>query len=196
MPFYRLLAARIGFGKNADAAIRDTDDILTFSRLNQNRLHLVGASLQKAWMQMQAQGEQARREVNNLLREALHYAWENRILMPYYLERKRLTPLLARLAQEAVGRNALSPNEDAFLRDVLALCQPAQKAEKSPDGLTARELEVLRALARGLTNREIADGLCISLATVKTHVLSVFGKLGVSSRLMAIQAARERGLIA
>lgn len=58
--------------------------------------------------------------------------------------------------------------------------------------LSARELEVLSELALGITNREIADKFCISQATVKTHVLSIFGKLGVSSRMMAVQEGRKK----
>ena len=58
-----------------------------------------------------------------------------------------------------------------------------------------RELEALCELAAGLTNKEIATKLSVFNATVKTHNINIFGKLGVSSRLMAAQEARNRGLI-
>ena len=61
--------------------------------------------------------------------------------------------------------------------------------------LTDREQEVLNELASGITNREIAERLFISQATVKTHVLSIFSKLGVSSRTMAVEQARSLGLL-
>lgn len=54
---------------------------------------------------------------------------------------------------------------------------------------------MLDELAKGITNREIAGKLCISQATVKTPVLSIFGKLGVSSRMMAVEEGRKKGLI-
>ena len=58
--------------------------------------------------------------------------------------------------------------------------------------LSERELEVLRLLADGLTNQEIADRLVVTVGTVKTHVHHVFGKLNVRSRTEA--AARARAL--
>jgi DNA-binding NarL/FixJ family response regulator len=60
---------------------------------------------------------------------------------------------------------------------------------------TERELEVLTLVARGLTNRAIGRHLAISEATVKTHLVHVFGKLGVADRTAAATAALHRGLI-
>lgn len=60
---------------------------------------------------------------------------------------------------------------------------------------TERELEVLTLVARGLTNRAIGRQLVISEATVKTHLVHVFGKLGVADRTAAVTAALQRGLI-
>jgi DNA-binding NarL/FixJ family response regulator len=61
--------------------------------------------------------------------------------------------------------------------------------------LTQRELEVLRLVARGTTNREAARRLFISEASVKAHLLHVYTKLGVSDRAAAVAAAYERGLL-
>ena len=61
--------------------------------------------------------------------------------------------------------------------------------------LSQRELEVLRLIARGGTNREAAAKLFISEATVKTHLLHVYAKLGVRDRAAAVAAAFERGLL-
>ncbi len=60
---------------------------------------------------------------------------------------------------------------------------------------TARELEVLAGVARGLTNAEIGRALFIGEATVKTHLLRVFAKLGVDDRTRAVMVAVERGLL-
>jgi ATP/maltotriose-dependent transcriptional regulator MalT len=61
--------------------------------------------------------------------------------------------------------------------------------------LSEREVEVLRLVARGLSNRAIARELVISLGTVKTHVHNVCSKLGVDSRTQAIAQARELNLL-
>jgi DNA-binding CsgD family transcriptional regulator len=63
-----------------------------------------------------------------------------------------------------------------------------------PDGLTAREVEVLRLLARGLTNTQIAEELVVSLLTVKAHLRSIYSKLGVTSRSAATRYALEHHL--
>ncbi|MFI6270469.1 response regulator [Micromonospora zamorensis] len=61
--------------------------------------------------------------------------------------------------------------------------------------LTARELEVLRLVARGMTNGEIADNLILSEATVKTHINRTMTKLNLCSRAQAVVAAYEAGLV-
>jgi DNA-binding NarL/FixJ family response regulator len=66
---------------------------------------------------------------------------------------------------------------------------------RSPVELSRREIDVLRLVARGGTNAEIGRELLISEATVKTHLLRAFGKLGVSDRTAAVTAALERGIL-
>jgi DNA-binding NarL/FixJ family response regulator len=64
-----------------------------------------------------------------------------------------------------------------------------------PDGLTAREVEVLGLVAQGLTNEQVAEQLVISPRTVNTHLTSIYGKIGVSSRSAATRYAMENQLI-
>jgi two-component system, NarL family, response regulator LiaR len=62
-------------------------------------------------------------------------------------------------------------------------------------GITARELEILTLVARGLSNREIATQLFVSENTVKTHCARVFDKLGAARRTQAVQRGKEMGLL-
>ncbi|MFC4945717.1 LuxR C-terminal-related transcriptional regulator [Pseudonocardia sp. GCM10023141] len=67
--------------------------------------------------------------------------------------------------------------------------------EPVPDVPSDRELDVLRLVAKGLTNRAIGRSLAISEATVNTHLVHLFDKLGVTDRTAAVTRALERGLI-
>ena len=64
----------------------------------------------------------------------------------------------------------------------------------SPDGLSQREVEVLRLVAAGKSNRDIADALCISLNTVATHVRNILTKTGTANRTEAAAYALRQGL--
>lgn len=66
---------------------------------------------------------------------------------------------------------------------------------EDPDALTARELDVLPLLAKGLLNKEIADALDITERTVKFHVSSILAKLGAGNRTEAVSIAAQRGLV-
>lgn len=77
---------------------------------------------------------------------------------------------------------------------------PSVIAERLADrmggpGLTSRELDVLKAIVAGRSNKEIARELFISEATVKTHINSILGKLGVSDRTQAATSALQRGIV-
>ena len=92
---------------------------------------------------------------------------------------------------EAVVRAA---GGETVLAPALAQRVVARMSRPRPE-LSAREVEIVAAVARGLGNREIARTLVISEATVKTHLVHVFTKLDVDSRTAAVARAREDGLI-
>ena len=71
---------------------------------------------------------------------------------------------------------------------------PSGHGQKPPDGLTAREAEVLTLLASGLSNTEIAQRLYLSNATVKTHINRIFAKTGARDRAQAVRYAYQHGL--
>lgn len=65
-------------------------------------------------------------------------------------------------------------------------------AEDMAEGLTEREMEVLRAVAYGKTNKEVAERLCISPNTVQVHLRNIFAKVGVKNRIEAVAYARDK----
>lgn len=71
----------------------------------------------------------------------------------------------------------------------------AARISNPEEALSEREIEILQALASGATNRELAAQMFISLATVKTHLIHIFRKLGVDTRTAAVTVAREKKLI-
>jgi DNA-binding NarL/FixJ family response regulator len=94
--------------------------------------------------------------------------------------------LAAAVRSAAAGRSALAPEVADRLMNRM----------RTPDTvLSRRESEVLGLVAGGLSNAEIAGRLFLTQATVKSHLVHIYGKLGVESRTAAIAAARERGLI-
>lgn len=104
-----------------------------------------------------------------------------------YLLKDTLRDDLIRAVRTAArGESVLSPS--VATRLVGQVRTPA-------DPLSARELEVLDLIAQGTTNREVAARLFISEATVKSHLLHIYAKLGVNDRAAAVAAAFRRGLI-
>jgi len=106
---------------------------------------------------------------------------------------------LIRAVRDAyLGRAPLHPDIARKLMSAVATKEqpPAGHPLASPDELTAREVEVLRLIAGGLNNREIAEKLVISDKTVKTHVSSILAKLHLEDRTKAAIYAVRHGLIA
>lgn len=197
-PFYKILYARLIYNTGMHTeAMEETEEVLTFARKNNNLLRLVEAGILKLYMLTKnMRNKSITREIHNLTLEVIHYACENRILLPIYLDRSVMLPLLTEIQSEYVKNPKLLPPEEyEFVQDAVLLCKEESLHSDHKGNLTQREIEILKELSLGITNKEIADKLCISPATVKTHVLSVYSKLGVSSRLMAAQLARKEGII-
>jgi DNA-binding NarL/FixJ family response regulator len=97
------------------------------------------------------------------------------------------------LEAAAAGQAILDPAVQARLIAAASLPQPAGPATP-PDGLTDREAEVLRLIAAGLSNAEIAARLFVSEATVKTHINRIFAKTGSRDRPQAIAYAHRHGM--
>jgi DNA-binding NarL/FixJ family response regulator len=96
----------------------------------------------------------------------------------------------------AAGEALLAPTVTRRLIEEFARVGPAGRARPAElDELTPRELEVLRLLARGMSNAEIAAQFVLGETTVKTHVAHVLNKLGLRDRVQAVVLAYESGLV-
>ncbi len=99
-----------------------------------------------------------------------------------------MTPEQVLAAQESATISMPTPTEPSST-------SPNKPVITYPNDLTAREVEVLRLLAQGLTDAQIAEHLVISRRTVNTHLTSIYGKIQVSSRSAATRYAVEHQLV-
>ncbi|MFC8078812.1 response regulator [Streptomyces sp. NPDC057307] len=106
--------------------------------------------------------------------------------------------LISAVRVVAAGEALLAPSVTRRLIADFAQQRPAPRKDRSLrlKGLTPRETEVLELIARGLSNREIADHLILAEQTVKTHIGRVLAKLGLRDRAQAVIFAYESGLVA
>jgi len=95
----------------------------------------------------------------------------------------------------AAGESLLAPSITRRLIEQFVARQPAPRPQPAPGVLTDREAEVLRLLAAGLSNAEIADRLVIGHSTVKTHVNRLLTKLDLRDRAQAVVFAYETGFV-
>ena len=109
----------------------------------------------------------------------------------YLLKDSGPEELVQAIHQVYRGESSLHPT---IARKLLQELSGPSERPPTPEPLTEREVEVLRLVARGQSNREIADQLVISEATVRTHVSNVLGKLHLASRTQAALYALREGL--
>jgi LuxR family maltose regulon positive regulatory protein len=126
------------------------------------------------------------------LTEALTMAQPEGYVRTFVDQGKALVPLLRRAAHSGIA-----PGYVARLLSAMAASPGAGPSLAQPliEPLSERELQVLRLIAAGLSNRKIAQKLMLAVGTVKAHTSSIYGKLGVRSRTQAEARARELKLI-
>lgn len=141
-------------------------------------------------------------QARRVLAEAVQLAAPEGFIRPFLDHGCHLTPLLALM----LHTGNLSAEPERFIGEILnwlgrrndAPCSPEEENLNSlatAASITAREQTVLKLLCEGLSNAEIADKLCVSPGTVKTHLANIYEKLGVKSRVQAVAEAQALKLI-
>jgi LuxR family maltose regulon positive regulatory protein len=124
-----------------------------------------------------------------LLAEALRLAEPGGFIRPFVEGGPALLPLLKTVAADNVA---------GYAQQVIKALNASLPTPEQPSGVSAlseREREVLRLIASGLKNQQIAHQLVISLNTVLYHTKNIYSKLGVTHRTQAVQHARELGVL-
>jgi len=149
--------------------------------------------LQAQALQMEGDLDQA---VSTLGR-ALSLAEPEGYVRSFVDEGEPMVRLLRRALAEGIAPSYVSKLLVAFGESAQPVPPAAQALVDQPlvDPLTERELEVLRLIAAGLSNREIAQELFVAVSTVKTHINHIYGKLDTKSRIKAVAKARRLGLL-
>jgi DNA-binding CsgD family transcriptional regulator len=139
--------------------------------------------------------------VGGLLIVALQYTEYRFIVIEHSVELySALVAILFATFGIWLGLRITRKRETIIVKEILVPADPdapfvLNTAQQQSLGITARELEILSLVARGLSNREIATQLFVSENTVKTHCARAFDKLGAARRTQAVQRGKELGLL-
>lgn len=188
---YRISYARALYlyGKHKEG-IDLINNVIEFCRENSIKTYLVDSLICLISI-LNKNFKQNKREIFSFLREAIYYSSDNSYLLPFLLEFKRLKKIIDIMNTE---KNIIfTIDEKKFINKLDNLDKI--KNNKTKTLLSNREQEVLNILSERLTNKEIAEKLNISLATVKTHIINIYSKLNVNNRMQAIEKAKELSLI-
>lgn len=180
---------------DTDTAMQTISDILKFARKNHNKTRIIEADLLKMRILTSKEAEEQRREhqreIKNLLFEVITYATDSGLRQPFFFERELMQEMTKRYGKELEEK--LEEKEREFLQELML--DGGSSEENKEQLLSERELEVLIELSTGKSNKQIGEELCISLATVKTHVINIYSKMQVNSRLAAVNKGKKMGIL-
>jgi LuxR family maltose regulon positive regulatory protein len=201
--FPSIVAILLALGQSEEAVRILAHQLETVNASNQPGRAVVPLALQALALQAQEQTEQALDslsralelgEAEGFVRTFVDGGPPMQLLLREIVRRGSTVPYARKLLEafgepsagpQAVGQRALATRESGALPSQDVLVEP----------LSARELEVLGLVATGLSNKEVAAELIISVGTVKNHLKNIYGKLGVGNRVRAGAYARELGLL-
>jgi LuxR family maltose regulon positive regulatory protein len=183
-----------------DAQSRHTESLSLLARLlhsaeAEGRMGSVIVILTLQSLSFQTQGDMTR--ALTILERALALAEPEGYVRLFVDEGEPVQQLLVALDNQP----AVEPSLRRYAQQLLGVFPPPASHSPRPDGdsllepLTGRELEVLRLIADGRTNPEIATALVLAVGTVKKHTNNLFGKLGASNRTQAVKRGRDLGLL-
>jgi LuxR family maltose regulon positive regulatory protein len=164
--------------------IKMVDTLMTRARKVHNMVKIVECSLMKARFLFEQGTDETK--LLNLVAEAAAYACNNEIAVPFWFEKEAVIKIFAKYRCELEER--LSQKELAYVQWAISGGQTMEtnSCTMNQEQLTEREIEVLEEIEHGNSNKIAAEHLCISLATVKTHLINIYSKLGVNNRVAAI----------
>ncbi|MDO5292708.1 MAG: LuxR C-terminal-related transcriptional regulator [bacterium] len=165
-----------------EMAVEKIETLIAKARKAQNISKIVEGDLLKVRYLL----EQTKRvrELLDTFVEAVTYAYVEEMRHPFWFEKETVEKVLLTFQGELKER--LSEEQLLFVESTTEPQTEKTQVKRSLYDLTEREMEVVDELKKGYTNKEIADHLCISLATVKTHMINIYGKLGVKNRVAAV----------
>lgn len=182
---------------DVDTALQTINDILKFARKNRNKTRIIEADLLKMRIlnreKEEEQSKETQRELKNMLFEVITYAADSGLRQPFFFERELMQDLIKRYRLELDEK--LEEKEQEFIHEMVLDERSESSCGHKEQLLSERELEVLRELSIGKSNKQIGEELCISLATVKTHVINIYSKMGVNSRLAAVNKGKVIGIL-
>ena len=201
-------------------AVRELDSLLSSRELNSEdavgsglpRVTAAAAAVSRVAFLQRIGTPASTAQARRLLPDALARMASQRLLTVAVVSGPMITDGFADLLVDEVERPGGHPLAATVLDAVRSLRRPypdqtpegthqtrhgsnGHAPDRQPDDLTPREVEVLRALERGGSNTDIAEALYVSENTVKTHLASVYRKLGVTGRRAALRTAQERNLL-
>ncbi|MDO5522039.1 MAG: LuxR C-terminal-related transcriptional regulator [bacterium] len=165
-----------------DVALEKMETLIAKARKSQNVSKIVEGDLLKVRYLLE-QTDRVRELLDTFV-EAVSYAYGEEMRHPFWFEKETVKQVLAKFKEELKGR--LSQDQIYFVESTEEPQAEKSISRKGLYDLTERELEVVEELKKGCTNKEIAEHLCISLATVKTHMINIYSKLGVKNRVAAV----------
>lgn len=175
-------------------ALEVNKQLVTMARKLHNKLKLVEGNLQRVRFLVAQPGEQ--REVVDAFIEAMVYAYEEQMVLPIWFEKEAVKEMM-KIHHKMIDLK-LGESIALFMKESLGFLNiqiEIDCEEKGLEDLTEREREVLEEMKQGFTNKEIAVHLCISIATVKTHIINIYSKLGVKNRVEAINKINTNGSV-
>jgi LuxR family maltose regulon positive regulatory protein len=198
-PFSQLAQAEVYLGKGQSEAAENLLSRIIAQHPNGIQFEpLMGAQVLLALALFEQHKINQSRQV---MADALRLAAPERFILPFLEHGAKCSPLLTLVLQtESLTREAQS-----FIREILRLCGQDGKSASIPQNeldalsmaasISAREQGLLNLMSRGCSNREMAEKLCISESTVKTHLGNIYYKLSVNSRVLAVARAKELKLV-